>query len=138
MKLNVLRPAALAAAVTLLVAPTLTLAETVVQSVVKNCETELNSYCKSVTRGEGRLLYCFKAHEDKLSPSCRFALIDGSLRVERKLLALENMAHQCEVDADKHCADVPIGGGRVARCLQEKKKGLSPGCRDAIARVKLQ
>lgn len=43
MKLNVLRPAALAAAVTLLVAPTLTLAQTMVQSVVKNCETELNS-----------------------------------------------------------------------------------------------
>ena len=123
---------------TFLVAPTLTMAETVVQSVVKSCEKELNNYCKSVTPGEGRLLYCFKAHEDKLSPSCRFALIDGSLRIERKLLALEHMAHQCEVEADKHCADVPVGGGAIARCLQEKKEGLSASCREAIARVKLQ
>lgn len=37
-------------------------------------------------------------------------------------------APPCEADVKKFCSDVPIGSGRVAACLQEHAKDLSPEC----------
>ena len=36
-----------------------------VNYVLDSCETELTTYCSQVTPGEGRLLHCAAAHEDK-------------------------------------------------------------------------
>ena len=42
--------------------------------VREGCKAELESYCKQVTPGEGRLLACLYAFEDKLSARCDYAL----------------------------------------------------------------
>jgi hypothetical protein len=34
----------------------------------------------------------------------------------------------CAADIEKFCANVPIGGGRIQKCLEEHEKDLSPGC----------
>ena len=39
--------------------------ESIVDNVKKACATELTTYCSQVTPGEGRILACFFAHEDK-------------------------------------------------------------------------
>ncbi|HVP31915.1 MAG TPA: hypothetical protein VMW35_22435 [Myxococcota bacterium] len=39
----------------------------------------------------------------------------------------------CRDDMARLCANVPRGGGGVARCLQEHEADLSPPCRDAMA-----
>ena len=41
--------------------------DSIIDNVMKACETEINTYCSQVTLGEGRLLACFYAHEDKIS-----------------------------------------------------------------------
>ena len=38
------------------------------------CSQELRNFCSTVTPGEGRLLLCMQAHEDKLSAQCELAL----------------------------------------------------------------
>ena len=38
----------------------------------------------------------------------------------------------CREDVQRLCAGVPVGGGRLATCLQEHSEELSDGCRPAI------
>jgi hypothetical protein len=48
-------------------------AEMLVETVAKGCNTEIEPYFKNVTSGEGRILACLYAHEDKLSGQCEYA-----------------------------------------------------------------
>ena len=51
---------------------------TAVEAVEKSCGNDINALCGKVTRGEGRLLLCMQAHEDRLrSPEF------GTLRCHR-------------------------------------------------------
>ena len=44
----------------------------------------------------------------------------------------------CADDLQKFCKDVQPGGGRIAACLKEHEKDLSPVCKRQIAEVKKQ
>ena len=45
------------------------------ERVQNACRTELQKFCATVTPGEGRLLLCMQAHEDKLGNQCELALL---------------------------------------------------------------
>jgi len=49
-----------------------------VQRVQDACRDELRNFCSTVTPGEGRVLLCMQAHEDKISRQCEMALFDAS------------------------------------------------------------
>ena len=38
------------------------------------CAKDIKKYCRTVTPGEGRMIYCMQAHEDKISVKCAFEL----------------------------------------------------------------
>ena len=38
------------------------------------CAEDIQKYCSTVTPGEGRMIYCMQAHEDKISTKCAFEL----------------------------------------------------------------
>ena len=78
-----------------LVAPVSAL-ESVIESVAIGCEEELTTYCSEVTPGEGRILACMYAFEDKLSGKCEFALYDAAAQLERFVGALTYVANECE------------------------------------------
>lgn len=42
----------------------------------------------------------------------------------------------CADDAAKYCRDVKPGGGRLAKCLKENEKQLSPACKASIEESK--
>ncbi len=107
-------------------------AEDIVSQVQKSCETEIKNYCSQVTLGEGRLLACFYAHEDKLSGQCQYALYDASAQLERAVSALNYVAGQCQDDLIEHCADVQLGEGRVLECLEANSESISAACAQAL------
>lgn len=45
-------------------------------------------------------------------------------------------AKPCAEDAAKLCQGMQPGGGRVAKCLREHAKELSPACKSSIAKAK--
>jgi hypothetical protein len=108
------------------------------QTVKDGCKAELESYCKGVTPGEGRVLACLYAHEDKLSAKCEFALFDAAVLLDQAVSALVYAAYECEDDLEKYCADVPVGEGRLLDCIAKNKKKVSKRCLDALTETGLK
>jgi hypothetical protein len=104
-------------------------------SVKDGCKTELDSFCKEVTPGEGRVLACLYAYQDKLSSRCEYALYDASAQLEHAIATLTYVANECADDLKKHCAAVEAGGGRLAACLKKNEKDASQRCKDAMKDV---
>lgn len=112
--------------------PAEALAQELVETVATGCEKELAAYCQDVTPGEGRILACLYAHEDKLSRQCDYALIDAAAQLERAVATLAYLANECGDDLEKHCVDVPAGEGRLLDCLDENEKKVSSRCKQAL------
>jgi hypothetical protein len=105
--------------------------------VKEGCKTELESHCKDVTPGEGRLLACLYAYEDKLSSRCDYALYDASMRLERAVTALAHGATECKSDINKHCSNVQAGEGRIIDCLKKHEGKLTKRCHQAMKDIGL-
>lgn len=108
-----------------------------VEIVAKGCEKELTAFCSTVTPGEGRVLACLYAHEDKLSGQCEYALYDAAVQLERAIAALTYVASACDDDLDAYCAEVPAGEGRLAECLNANQDKISKVCKQAMKDVGL-
>ena len=103
-----------------------------VQDALSACKPEIETYCSQVSPGDGRLLACFFAHEDKLSGQCSWALYEASVELEQFVAAIGHLATQCHDDLIEHCGDVEMGEGRVGVCLLDHEDDVSAACLQAI------
>jgi hypothetical protein len=110
-------------------------AEGPVETVVTGCQKELKGFCKDVTPGEGRMLACLYAHNDKLSGQCEYALFDAAVQLERAIATLTYVANECSDDIIKNCLSVEAGEGRILACLEENQAKVSERCKQAIEDV---
>ncbi len=46
------------------------------------CGEDVKKFCSTVTPGEGRIMYCMQAHEDKISDGCASALDEAEYQAE--------------------------------------------------------
>jgi len=106
-----------------------------VTTVVEGCESEIEAFCSQVSPGEGRMLACFYAHEDKLSGKCEYALYSAAAQLEQAVSALKYVASQCKNDIESFCANVEIGEGRILDCLAAQGDAVSAECTAAIEEV---
>ena len=106
--------------------------ETLLEYVLDACDSDIVAYCDQVTPGEGRLLYCIAAHEDKISGECAFALYDAGAILQELADAIAYLAESCESDIETFCADTPLGEGRILACLTAREGELSDTCKTAI------
>lgn len=102
------------------------------ETIVNGCKKELDTYCKDVTPGNGRVLACLYAHEDKLTGKCEYALYDAAAQLERAVMTLVYTANECGDDLEKYCADVPMGEGRVLDCIERNENKVSKRCLNAL------
>ena len=110
----------------------------ILDAIAEACEKEIDAYCSQVRPGEGRMLACFYAHGDKISPRCEYALYTGAAALEQFAAGLTHLARSCHDDLVEHCGDVELGEGRVASCLLEHKAEVTDTCRQAIDDVELE
>lgn len=120
------------------VAGNLSAQESLIDTVANGCKTEITTYCKDVKPGEGRILACLYAYEDKLSGKCEYALYDAAARLERAVAALTYVAKECEADIVANCSGVKAGEGRVLQCLEKNEAKVSKRCKGAIKDVGLK
>ena len=112
--------------------------EALVQTVAEGCKAEIQTYCKGVTPGEGRVLACLLAYEDKLSARCEYALYDASVQLERVVNALSYVANECRGDLQTYCSAVKPGEGRLLDCLEKNNAKVSARCKQAQKDVGLK
>ena len=108
--------------------------EDIISTVETGCAAETENYCSQVTLGEGRLLACYYAHEDKLSSECVTALYNAIEMLQAEVNALTHVASECNDDINKFCTHTEPGDGRVAKCLGYHSEELSKHCSTAINR----
>ena len=99
------------------------------------CAKDIKKYCKDVTPGEGRLIYCMQAHEDKISPQCTFELEDELTSVQNSLDNLKDAITACKAEITGVCGKIVPGQGRIAACLLANKSTASKDCADAIQKI---
>ena len=107
--------------------------ETLVDYLIAACETDIENYCSQVTPGNGRLLHCMAAHEDKISGQCEYALYQAATVLEQLAAAMVYVAEQCRTEIETICSDVVLGEGKLPACLAEHDADVSDGCKKAIA-----
>jgi hypothetical protein len=106
-----------------------------VEIVAEGCKKDIETYCKSVTPGEGRVLACLYAYQDKLSNRCEYALYDAAAQLEKAINALTYLANECRDDLKTFCSDVKPGEGRLIQCIEKNKEKISARCKQAIKDV---
>lgn len=107
--------------------------DSLLEYVVTSCEADLKQYCSQVTPGEGRLLHCVAAHEDKLSGQCSYALYQAASLLEQLSVAIVYVAQSCETEIKSMCGDVKAGEGRILACLESNGESLGDSCKKALA-----
>ena len=110
----------------------------VVEQAVAACQPEIETFCSQVTPGEGRLLACFVAHEDKISGACSWALYQALEEFDAFATAIAYVASSCRDDLIEFCGAVRVGDGRVATCLLEHEAEVSATCKKAMDDVELR
>jgi hypothetical protein len=110
-------------------------AEKVIAKIQASCATDIKSFCSQVTPGEGRLMLCMMAHEDKLSDQCFKTLVDVGDAVELTISSAKRAASVCAPEINKLCANVEAGGGQIAQCLITNTAKLSSACSAEVAGI---
>jgi len=112
--------------------------ETLADSVKKACHKELTTFCKGVPPGQGRVLACLYAFEEKVSDKCVAAVYDAAVQLEQAVNALKYAATECKGDLEKFCANVKLGEGRGLACINKHDKDVSQTCKDALKQTGLR
>lgn len=106
--------------------------ERVARTVADDCKSEIETYCKNVTAGDGRVLACLYAYEDKLSARCEYALYDAVAQLEHAISSLAYAVNECRDDLTKFCSNIKFGEGRVLQCLDKNSAKVSNRCKQAL------
>ena len=107
--------------------------DTLLDYVIDACAGDLEQYCSTVTPGEGRLMHCVAAHEDKLSGQCEYALYEAASLLRDLTTAIVYVAESCKVEIESLCSEVEAGEGRILACLAEHEDELGDDCSQALA-----
>jgi hypothetical protein len=99
------------------------------QQLRQACQDELRNFCSTVTPGEGRLLLCMQAHDDKISRQCELAMLETTRHVGKAVHRMENFAQACWQDIQAHCSGA---GGSVAQCMLDNRASLSAPCQAVV------
>jgi len=107
--------------------------ETLIDHLVNACESDIENYCSQVTPGNGRMLHCMAAHEDKISGQCEYAFYQAATLLEQLSVAINYVAQECKTEIQTLCSDIVVGEGRILACLDENAEKVGEGCKKAVA-----
>ena len=102
-------------------------------ALIAACQSDIEQYCSQVTPGEGRILQCMAAHEDKISGQCEYAFYQAASLLEQISVAINYLAQECKTEIQTLCSDVEPGEGRILECLDKQPEKVGAACKQAIA-----
>jgi hypothetical protein len=108
-----------------------------VETFAEGCQKEIATYCKDVIPGNGRILACLYARQDRLSARCEYAIYDAAAQLERAVAALAYLANECRDDLKTFCSGINPGEGRLLQCIDNNRNKVSARCKQAMEDVNL-
>ncbi len=108
-----------------------------VEGAVENCRKDIETYCKNIRPGEGRLLACLHAHDGRLTPRCAYDLDNASTELQQAIEALVYVSRECRDDLAAYCALHRPEEGTLLDCLNKQRR-LSLGCSETLNEVGLR
>ena len=102
------------------------------QSFADSCEADSKQYCSTALSGSEQAVECLKDHYQDVSQECYDSL------AQEKQQSSGDSRQACKADAEKYCANVQSGGGRIIKCLMEHSQDISQECSSSLAQHKQQ
>jgi hypothetical protein len=102
------------------------------------CNSDIQALCASVQPGGGRILACLKEHQDKVSDTCKQAVMKAAQTQPPPAPspdAINAAQAACNSDVQALCASVQPGGGRILACLKEHQDKVSDSCKQAVMKA---
>lgn len=94
------------------------------------CAKDRETLCGNIEPGEGRIMKCMQDNKDKASAECKE-------HMKKKMSEhFKGIKEACHGDAEKFCADVKHGGGRIMKCMKEHHEELSGECKYKVEKMK--
>ncbi len=90
------------------------------------CMADVKKLCPKVKPGNGAILACLEANQEKISAECK----------DSATAKAQVIYEACKPDKDKFCADVKEGEGRILKCLGQHQAQMSAACKDVWAKAK--
>jgi hypothetical protein len=103
------------------------------------CKADVQSLCASVAGSDDRRAIgkCLRDNQAKLSQGCKDAMAARMAeRGEGKGRGKGKGAPACRADAEKLCAGIQPGEGRIMACLKDKQAQVSDACKSEMAQMK--
>jgi hypothetical protein len=99
---------------------------------VKSCDADAAILCPGLPLNSQKSFMCLAAYEDNLSLGCKVGIVEAAIALEMGMIAIDYSIKACEADADKRCADVEPGEGRIVSCLRKNESKLKKECTAAL------
>jgi hypothetical protein len=101
----------------------------------QSCTADIKQYCSDVTPGEGRMVYCMQAHEDKIKPQCAYDLEEATADVQLSADNLKEAITACKAEISGVCGQIQPGQGRIAACLFANQSTASKACGEILGKI---
>ncbi|RIA47788.1 cysteine rich repeat-containing protein [Dichotomicrobium thermohalophilum] len=105
------------------------------ENVREACAKDMKTFCSQVTPGDGRMVACFYAHEDKISVGCDMAILEAGDKLAWFVDEVRTAVAGCAADIREYCRGMTPGEGRIFQCLRDNQGELSQGCRGLVSRL---
>ena len=99
---------------------------------ISSCNADAAILCPGLPLNSQKSFMCLMAYEDNLSLACELGIVEAAIALEMGMIAIDYSIKACEADADKYCADVEAGEGRIVSCLRENEAKLAKECTTAL------
>lgn len=99
---------------------------------VDACERDINSFCKGVNLGGGKLGACLTKNKDSVSARCRDEFPEILAGIAKRAAARTNVLKACDTDRRRLCGDVVKGDGQILDCMLTASRAVSARCNQAI------
>jgi hypothetical protein len=86
------------------------------------CTSDVKEFCSNITPGKGRVLFCLKSHDDKISQTCKD-------QIHEIMKEWKEFHQACKADLQSFCKTVQPGEGRMMACLKQHQAELSTECK---------
>ncbi len=104
---------------------------------ISSCNADAAILCPGLPLNSQKSFMCLMAYEDNLSIACELGIVEAAIALEMGMIAIDYSIKACEADADKYCADVEAGEGRIVSCLRENEAKLAKECTTALKQTGL-